>query len=356
MQDGPNPDDQVLTIRNSGGGTLNWEITETCDWLTASPTIGNSAGEPNYVTISVDISGLDWGIYDCNMTISDPCAINSPQYVNVTLDITGPIIELSSSDFEFYAYQDGTNPDDQILTIQNAGGGTLYWLVDCNSPWLEVEPTTGSSMGEPNNVTLSVDTSGVSGGIHTYQLTVFDPNAENSPQTIDVSLYIPVEVLVPDDYTTIQAAIDSVESIPALITVEPGTYYENIIIDNDEYIKLRSSNPSDPVVITSTIIDGGLSNSVIRILGCDTVIDGFVITHGKADNGGGIYCTGTADVSIKNCIIDDNKANNGADGYWYFDPVGNRYVCFDGENGGSGGGHLLFRKHRLANHKFCNQQ
>ncbi|MHC4501162.1 MAG: choice-of-anchor Q domain-containing protein, partial [Planctomycetota bacterium] len=32
---GPNPASQILSIRNSGLGTLNWEITEDCTWLSA---------------------------------------------------------------------------------------------------------------------------------------------------------------------------------------------------------------------------------------------------------------------------------------------------------------------------------
>ena len=257
-----------------------------------------------------------------------------------------PVIKLSAELFEFGVLLDGANPDDQILTVRNSGGGTLNWGItysDCD--WLTVHPISGSSTGEPNNVTLSVDASGVSEGLHTCQLTVFDPSAENSPQTIDVYLYMPVEVLVPDDYGTIQAAVSAAATMPpigstcVLITIAPDTYYENVLITGDNQIVLRSSNASDPAVVTSTIIDGGLSNSVIRILDCDTVIDGFVITHGKADNGGGIYCTGTADVSIKNCIIDDNKANDGADGYWInTGPPFYEYYYYDGEDGGSGGG------------------
>ncbi|MBN1766840.1 MAG: hypothetical protein JW860_16420, partial [Sedimentisphaerales bacterium] len=41
----PIPDDQILSIRNSALGALNWQITEACSWLDLTPTTGTSTGE-----------------------------------------------------------------------------------------------------------------------------------------------------------------------------------------------------------------------------------------------------------------------------------------------------------------------
>jgi hypothetical protein len=84
---GPNPGTQVLSIYNIGAGTLNWEIAEECNWLTTEPNNGSSTGEPNDVILSVNTAGLGYGTYDCNLTISDPCAANNPQLVPVELII-----------------------------------------------------------------------------------------------------------------------------------------------------------------------------------------------------------------------------------------------------------------------------
>ncbi|MHC4260391.1 MAG: choice-of-anchor Q domain-containing protein, partial [Planctomycetota bacterium] len=75
---GPNPAEQILSVWNSGAGTLNWQISEDCSWLSAEPNSGSSVGEVNEVTLSVDISGLATGSYNCELTVSDPCALNSP--------------------------------------------------------------------------------------------------------------------------------------------------------------------------------------------------------------------------------------------------------------------------------------
>jgi hypothetical protein len=87
LESGPTPDGQVLTIRNGWGGMLNWQIIETCDWLMVNPTSGSSMGEPNDVMLSVDISGLDWGMHNYTLTVSDPNASNNPQLVDITLRI-----------------------------------------------------------------------------------------------------------------------------------------------------------------------------------------------------------------------------------------------------------------------------
>ena len=85
LESGANPASQILSIRNGGGGTLQWHVTEDCLWLEVTPTSGSSTGEVDEVTAGVDITGLGWGSYDCELTVSDPNAVNSPRIVDVSL-------------------------------------------------------------------------------------------------------------------------------------------------------------------------------------------------------------------------------------------------------------------------------
>ena len=82
---GPNPEPQILSIRNILEDTLNWEVTEDCPWLEVYPHTGISTYEPNYVTLNVDITGLIYGICNCSLIISAPNAANSPRTVAITL-------------------------------------------------------------------------------------------------------------------------------------------------------------------------------------------------------------------------------------------------------------------------------
>ncbi|MHC4545685.1 MAG: hypothetical protein ACYSYL_14390, partial [Planctomycetota bacterium] len=84
---GPNPAPQILSVINYGDDVLNYHITGDCSWLNVDPNTGSSAGEVNEVSVSVDISGLDCGIYDCNLIVSDPNASNTPLKVPVQLEV-----------------------------------------------------------------------------------------------------------------------------------------------------------------------------------------------------------------------------------------------------------------------------
>ncbi|MHC4675958.1 MAG: LamG-like jellyroll fold domain-containing protein, partial [Planctomycetota bacterium] len=316
MEGGPDPNEQILTIRNSGGGTLNWEILESCDWLTVDPCSGNSTGEPDDVTLSVDISVLDYGIYGCSLTILDPCAMNSPETVEVTLRVIGPIIELSSSEFDFIAFEGGANPADQIFTIQNGGALVLNWKINEACDWLEVNPTSGRS-GEPNEITLSVDISGLEGGTHSCDLIISDPNAQNNPYMVNVELHlVPYSALVvPNEYSTIQAAINAAVTGDTVIVMQ-GTYTgsgNRDISFGGKAITVRSIDPVDPAVVAATVIDCqelGRGFRFHNYEGADSVLNGLTITHGYDDDegGAGIICESSSPTII-NCVLDDNDAS-----------------------------------------------
>jgi len=85
---GQNPSAQYLSIRNSGGGTLNYIIAHNASWLSVSPTSGTSTGQDNFHRVSVTVGGLSIGVHQAVITITDPKAVNSPQQVPVTLDVS----------------------------------------------------------------------------------------------------------------------------------------------------------------------------------------------------------------------------------------------------------------------------
>ncbi|MHC4396844.1 MAG: right-handed parallel beta-helix repeat-containing protein [Planctomycetota bacterium] len=87
---------QALLIRNCGGGTLNWEIAEDCDWLEAAPTNGVSTGLINEVILTADSNGLPIGDYSCVLMVCDANAINSPRTVTVDLRICAQVIYVPS--------------------------------------------------------------------------------------------------------------------------------------------------------------------------------------------------------------------------------------------------------------------
>lgn len=121
------------------------------------------------------------------------------------------------------------------------------------------------------------------------------------------------EIRVPDDYASIQEAIDAAD-YGDIIQVAQGVYKENLVFYLKFGVTLNggySSNYShrDPSNYV-TVIDGGkVTSTVIFYLTGSNTIDGFTIQNGLVEggNGGGLYCY-QSDPSISNNVITNNKA------------------------------------------------
>lgn len=118
---------------------------------------------------------------------------------------------------------------------------------------------------------------------------------------------------VPDDYPTIQQAIDASQN-EDVILVAPGTYMENIDLLNKTVTLESTHGPAQ------TVIDGNQAGSVV----CYTPEEeawpkliGFTITNGNAQAGGGIhYAYIESDpidswLTVHDCIITKNQASYG---------------------------------------------
>ena len=193
QQGGADPPSQTIKIRNSGEGTLRYDISTDANWLEVNPPNGNSKTQERSHSVVVDITGKKEGTYDGTITITDPNATNSPQMVSVSLDITKeppPEIWMSRDRLTFGATLGGSNPSPQDFYINNTGGEELSYNITSDSSWLSVSPTSGETKNTQRGHTAFVNISGLGIGNYNGTLTVSDPNASNSPQLINVILDI----------------------------------------------------------------------------------------------------------------------------------------------------------------------
>lgn len=178
---------QTFTVSNSGGGTLNWTVSDNKFWITVNPASGTNSGT---VTVTVDKTGLTTGTYTGLVTVSSANATNSPQTIDVTLTIGGsggtPKISLNRSALYFGASGSKiTSP--QWITVNNTGTGTLNWTASDNAAWLTISPASG---GSGSSFKVTANKSGLSTGTYKGEITVSAANASNSPRKVTVTLKI----------------------------------------------------------------------------------------------------------------------------------------------------------------------
>lgn len=101
-----------------------------------------------------------------------------------------PAIAVSPLSFSFSVEQEEPSPPNQTLSIWNSGNGMLSWSISDSTPWLSVSPTSGSSAGALGEVSLLVDTFGMTTGNYAAIVTISAPGASNTPQTVVVNLAV----------------------------------------------------------------------------------------------------------------------------------------------------------------------
>ncbi len=82
---GTNPATQTVSIGNSGNGAVNFTVASDSAWLSATPTSGSA---PQTLTVSINIAGLSAGTLTGHLTVTANGALQSPQTITVTLNLT----------------------------------------------------------------------------------------------------------------------------------------------------------------------------------------------------------------------------------------------------------------------------
>ena len=153
------------------------------------------------------------------------------------------------------------------------------------------------------------------------------PTPASPPPTVDTTIY------VPDDYSTIQAAVDAASPGDTII-VRGGSYTENVDV-NKHQLTIKSQNGAD-----STIVQAANSNAPVFTVTTDYVnMGGFMIGEGFygihvdtanhcniSDNNllNNTYNGIRLDSSSSNDIRDNNVSDNDGNGIMLTDSSGNK--------------------------------
>jgi parallel beta-helix repeat protein len=125
--------------------------------------------------------------------------------------------------------------------------------------------------------------------LSTPSLITREISVKASPVTLTAD---PITIIVPDNYTTIQEAINNASS-GATIFVRKGTYYEHLVINKTITLIGEDSN--------STVIDGYETDNVIHIRANNVTIKSFTVRNS------GMYLYGILVDHYKGNVIINNK-------------------------------------------------
>ena len=282
-----NPSSQTLRIKNTGQQILNYAISDDANWLDVTPKNGSSTGGENTHSVSVNVKNLSEGTYRGKITITDANASNSPESVEVTLTVSKkppPVISVNPTSLSFSGKEGGSNPAPQYINIKNSGESTLNYSISDNANWLNVSPASGSSTGQEITHTVSVNIGGLGEGAYKGTITITDSNANNSPQTVGVTLAIskkpPPEIWVSPTSMTFSGEVGgSNPSSQNMVIRNNGEETLNYTISDDSnWLSVKpasgSSTGQDIVHTVSVNISGlseGTHNGTITITDANAV-------------------------------------------------------------------------------------
>lgn len=170
-----------FTISNSGGGILDWTITEQLSWLIVSPTSGTTEVEDDVISVLVDRTGVAAGDYSGNITVA-----SSGGSANISVLMRVPVppqLVVSPTSLGF-----GNSTTNMTINIINGGDGELSWQVASNKSWLTTFPSTGVTNTETDEISVTINRTGLEVGDYSGNLAFTSNGGDfNVPVAMEVT-------------------------------------------------------------------------------------------------------------------------------------------------------------------------
>ena len=197
------PPPQAVYVSNSGTGSLAFTVTSSIvsankGWLSVTPSTGTTtAAAPAVINIAVDPTGLPAGNYYGLVNVAAAGASNSPQLVEVVLNVLDPGVNvpplLTPTGLIFVA-RPGSNPAPQTVQVANPSDDT--WTITTQvtfqqgNGWFSVNPGGATLLSDQTiALTVSVDATNLAPGTYNGTIEV-QVVGEPAPSPIAILLLV----------------------------------------------------------------------------------------------------------------------------------------------------------------------
>lgn len=225
-----------------------------------------------YAYASVNFSGE---IYQVNLESGDvnlfASGFNYPQeitYYDTTLaPAPRPILQSSATSVAFNMTVNEAAPAPQSITISNVGTGALYWAASEEVDWLALSATEGNA---PATIDLSiVNAATLAVGSYTGTITLEGSEAQNSPQTVTVTLQVnagsTASLQVDPTYIGVTAYLGDGLLTRTINLSHTGTTplsWTAVITSNDTWLSLDQAAGSTPSQLVAAIDITGMTPGI----------------------------------------------------------------------------------------------
>ena len=186
--------DQLLFIRNQGGGALSYQVSVVsgAEWLSVNPDSGRTApNQPSLVRVSADAASAGQANFGVVRVQAGEDTIDVP--VTVLRGDPGPILGVNLTGLRFDARQGQGNTNNRNVLVLNFGEGSLNWVAEVlqGSDWLTLTTPSGRTMSaDLGRLGLNADPGPLPAGSYYALVRVSAQGAGNSPQYISAVLNI----------------------------------------------------------------------------------------------------------------------------------------------------------------------
>jgi formylglycine-generating enzyme len=253
-----NESDKTFSITNTGSGTLTWEVSADSGWINVNPKNGTTTTETDHIGVTIDRTGLTPGHHTGHIFITSDGGSET-----VTVNVSVPeeptfIVNPRAIDF-------GTTETTKTFTITNPSMPQLNWAIYEDSNWLTVNPTSGSTTTETDQLTVTVDRSDLSPGNYATHISI-NNNFSLDPAKVSVSMSVPEEPILSVNPTSLDFGDAETSKTFTISNTGTGTLTWDIT-DDSNWITVNptsSVSPTETDQITVTVNRAGLSSGDYR--------------------------------------------------------------------------------------------